>query len=903
MGTIKFPNQMPAAPIIGANDKLMIARGDTGEAYQATWDKAKEYLNISGIELQPVPEGSLPSGPSGQERKMQVGSGTWTYGGNTFTVPEGSTGTLWWNGITWSLAQTMELPMQEGVDVINPDGNQLPKEKAAYRSDIETAIKVMNLDTDSLTLLTYIPEDKSSMSFDQDEGASGVYFENVNHKGFNKFFVKAAISGTAQIVALTRSVNEATILYTKTVSLIVGVNEFTAEDLEIPQTVLDLDVYYLGLNPSVSGQTKYNTSTGGTLSVFDLVGYDIADTDFKGSTWFVTDGGVGDTILGKYPATKQLIESTVNMESTLMEVIVPYDRNGIDMIIAGSELAVYGEEEIYVSNTRPLSKLNIYAQSSGQCHVYFVEISSGIATVKHTKTVSCVLGKNSFTANQLDAESIINGNVENLYILCGNTFNSDPNVIHGDANNPTTHSWFSLIRSTGVLSTYDSTQRFSFWIEVFLSENKLVDEVKRIANIVDNSPPSDISLYDYTENFPILPSDIFLDEQSTTSLYKNSLFSKFVGHLLPSVILQSNNKVIDIQEPSNLNHDDLGSSARIVVNKQLQPGNIIYKDVIIHKFDSTTKSGTLNWMSFGDSLTEGGAGFNSSPIYLLTELLSAKGVTVQGIGTLERTNGSITQRYEGRGGWRYRTFVGLESQFAGIDVLIPSPTKNVWIEGVDGDITTIKSNNPFLYEATAQDKIDYPQWCFHFVSGSTTNNVTYAQNPSLGIYHIFDPSRYFSERGITIPDVISIALGTNEWYLGGYSGWDIDLISSCADWMITRFLEAVPTTTKILVIPCNNMPLTRETEWQTKASVLTSSVLKIVEAKKLTHSNLFSLSIFAHGSRQLAYNYLTGVTDLNAYNTVKVGEIDSDVHILNVDDQGRFDYVKSLQDALLFLTD
>src|SRR5690606_16019828 len=116
----------------------------------------------------------------------------------------------------------------------------------------------------------------------------------------------------------------------------------------------------------------------------------------------------------------------------------------------------------------------------------------------------------------------------------------------------------------------------------------------------------------------------------------------------------------------------------------------------------------------------------------------------------------------------------------------------------------------------------------------------------------------------------SIALGTNEWYLGGFNGWDLPLISKSADFMITRLLQAVPNTTKLLVIPCNNMPLSRETEWQEKASILTSEVLKIVETKKLTYNNIFSLSIFAHSSRQLAYNASTGIANISENNSTKI---------------------------------
>jgi hypothetical protein len=81
---------------------------------------------------------------------------------------------------------------------------------------------------------------------------------------------------------------------------------------------------------------------------------------------------------------------------------------------------------------------------------------------------------------------------------------------------------------------------------------------------------------------------------------------------------------------------------------------------------------------------------------MLTSDLEALGVTVQMVGSLVRNDyidpatGTTRQvRYEGRGGWRYRTLVGLESQFAWNDQIIPeSQTKSEWVLGVDGDTMT-----------------------------------------------------------------------------------------------------------------------------------------------------------------------------------------------------------------------
>jgi lysophospholipase L1-like esterase len=111
MATVKFPAEMDLASAIAGDDKLMIAKATTGESMQATFDSAKQYLNITSIEMKPVPAGALPAGPAGQVRTMEIlAAGTWTYGGNSFINPSGSIMKLWWDGTTWSLGSSVALP-------------------------------------------------------------------------------------------------------------------------------------------------------------------------------------------------------------------------------------------------------------------------------------------------------------------------------------------------------------------------------------------------------------------------------------------------------------------------------------------------------------------------------------------------------------------------------------------------------------------------------------------------------------------------------------------------------------------------------------------------------------------------------------------------------------------------
>ncbi|UZJ66175.1 hypothetical protein OKW96_08890 [Sphingobacterium sp. KU25419] len=107
-----------SAEVESVQDFEWLMAGKTGQPLRKIHkDKYKNYLSITGIEMKPVATGSLPLGPSGQERKMIIQSaGVWTYGGNNFVNPVGEIMTLWWNGTTWSVADRAVLPSVRMVE-------------------------------------------------------------------------------------------------------------------------------------------------------------------------------------------------------------------------------------------------------------------------------------------------------------------------------------------------------------------------------------------------------------------------------------------------------------------------------------------------------------------------------------------------------------------------------------------------------------------------------------------------------------------------------------------------------------------------------------------------------------------------------------------------------------------
>lgn len=286
---------------------------------------------------------------------------------------------------------------------------------------------------------------------------------------------------------------------------------------------------------------------------------------------------------------------------------------------------------------------------------------------------------------------------------------------------------------------------------------------------------------------------------------------------------------------------------------------------------------------------------------MLASALENMGVTVQFTGSLVRTMTDSTGksrevRYEGRGGWRYRTLVGLESRFAGINQVIPSETKSEWVLGVDGStMNDIKKYNAWLFPATAEDLAKHPDFCFHFIEGNTEYNKSYADDPTLGSYWIFDPVRYFSRRGIEIPDIVTIAFGTNEWYIPDYGGFNLTDATRCARFIFEQFRK-VSANLKIVVIPLNNFPISRQSDWETAAFPLCDSVMRQCEEMIAAgDNNLFICPIFAQGSRTLGFNGYTSPESYTADNhTLKEIGIDNNVHMLYESDDSNYDYRDAL---------
>ena len=144
MATVKFPSEMPSASNIAGGDKLMISKEGNGEAYQATFNQAKDYLNITGIELEPLVGGDtsetalvVPAGPVGEARTAEVASGKWyNFGSGAVEATADRRWKAYWTGTAWSLKDMGPLPA--------PDTSDLATKEEVAEKVSQDAIGVIN---------------------------------------------------------------------------------------------------------------------------------------------------------------------------------------------------------------------------------------------------------------------------------------------------------------------------------------------------------------------------------------------------------------------------------------------------------------------------------------------------------------------------------------------------------------------------------------------------------------------------------------------------------------------------------------------------------------------------------------------------------------------------------------
>ncbi|WP_249827487.1 hypothetical protein [Escherichia coli] len=213
--------------------------------------------------------------------------------------------------------------------------------------------------------------------------------------------------------------------------------------------------------------------------------------------------------------------------------------------------------------------------------------------------------------------------------------------------------------------------------------------------------------------------------------------------------------------PSEINGPTININARADGS-----GNVFRKEAAFTKL-AAAQTGSVKVATIMDSLGE-------RCVPWLYFALNATGATYVGAGS--RTTRGMTDDggyvlpntpsagipFDGRGGWTTFDYIG----------------------------KTQKTNfsQPFLRDAVAADFAAYPQYCYD----KAYSGQSYADNPNLAGYHIFDVTAWMAAAGVSASDklVVIIQLGYNDLYYSYTPQQTVD----AQEFMIAKFREKIANT-------------------------------------------------------------------------------------------------------------
>lgn len=174
---------------------------------------------------------------------------------------------------------------------------------------------------------------------------------------------------------------------------------------------------------------------------------------------------------------------------------------------------------------------------------------------------------------------------------------------------------------------------------------------------------------------------------------------------------------------------------------------------------------TAKYLPYGASNTGFGWG------RIVAEYLKQFNCTIETVGVLKQggnMSGTSNPCYgEGRGGWGYLTYIGKKPYNQGNWITYPPASQ--------GKNTFTNTMNPFMREATDDDKQNHAEYCFPDYThagqdGAGTYEVWSLQEirnkgfteSNYGTFYIYDFEWYLQNRPVETPDVITIQLGLND---------------------------------------------------------------------------------------------------------------------------------------------
>lgn len=275
---------------------------------------------------------------------------------------------------------------------------------------------------------------------------------------------------------------------------------------------------------------------------------------------------------------------------------------------------------------------------------------------------------------------------------------------------------------------------------------------------------------------------------------------------------------------------------------------------------------TKVWNSIGDSLTNRGV-VKWTKSYLTA---ISSGLTLTDVGTMTNTG----FKGEGREGWTFANMIGRDNKHLDGTVITRL---------ADGSTTSTLYQNPFLKVANSTDTTNHPTWCFRNTGADA--ELSYATDTDhTGNFYVFDYTYYMTQHSIATPDLVTIALSTNDMTVSTTTG-----VADCLfgiEVMLTQIKAAVPSA-KIGIIPATGQG-DNSTVWPTICDWINQLNLKLTT---LAFSNVETIGIWMHLNKSFSYPYTSNSnlrSDGNKTQKYVKGEA---IHFSTV---GYFEYAKAL---------
>jgi hypothetical protein len=316
------------------------------------------------------------------------------------------------------------------------------------------------------------------------------------------------------------------------------------------------------------------------------------------------------------------------------------------------------------------------------------------------------------------------------------------------------------------------------------------------------------SQLDTTEDICVLPNTIYTTEKELLARLNGVTDKK-----LDICVSYSTGATEYGIRSYNFNELDCSKLPSGTVRAYIRNGDVVKyaKDITVKKATKVSNK-PIKIMCIGDSITNRNLG-NMIKNYLKT----VYGMTdITNVGTM--TN-QFEQKGEGREGWKFTNFIGKSWSSVSGTAITPLTSK------AQGSVST----NPFVRVATSTD--------------DATKVYDYK-----GTGYIFDFKNYLTVQEIETPDVITIALSTND------ISYNDNYLSECENGlkiMVNSIREALPNV-KIGVIPTFNFAMTETgNEAFKKALKWTKRCIEIVETLNDSKTNIVPSYMFV--DRMSAY--------------------------------------------------